>query len=320
MYLHGERVDLRCAHNDYAAMLSGARERGGFVWLGLYQPSEYELNQVAQAFDLHELAVEDALSAHVRPKLDRYGDRLFLNLKTLWYVDEDDAVETGEISIFVGPEFVITVRRGRGQELASARRQLESQRDVILQGPSSVVYAVVDHIVDGHKLVIDELITDVDEVETSVFSEVRTSDSQRIYTLRRELAECRRAIVPLKDPVARFRDGAVPGIDEDIRPYFGDILDHLNACSEAVETMDLLLNNAFQAHLAQISVQQNDDMRKISAGAAMIVVPTLIAGVYGQNFDNMPELHWHLGYYFSLLAMLGSAIGLFWYFRKSGWM
>ena len=301
-------------------MRAAVKQEGDFVWLGLYAPSELELAEVAEAFDLHPLAVEDAVTAHQRPKLERYGESLFLVLKTLWYVDVDDQVETGEINVFVGHDFVITVRHGRGARLEAARHGVEADPWKLAQGPSAAVYAVADRIVDGYLSVLGELQTDVDEVETSVFSTERTSDSARIYTLKRELAEVRRAVLPLRDPIRGFATGAVPMVDPDIQPFFRDILDHLNQAAEIADGLESLLSSAFDAHLAQISVQQNDDMRKISAGAALVVVPTFIAGVYGMNFEHMPELSWTLGYPMALLLMAASVTGLWVFFKKSGWL
>lgn len=323
LYRNGERVDLAAHPHEYRVMREGVRNPGDFVWLGLYRPSERELAEVAEAFGLHPLAVEDALKAHQRPKLERYGEMMFLVLKTLWYVDADDAVETGEINVFMGSDFVITVRHGRGSQLAPARHLLESdERRLLTQGPSSAIYAVADYVVDGYLAVISELVKDVDEVETSVFSPARTSDSERIYALKRELVEVRRAVLPLRDPIRRFATAEYGerDIDDDIRPFFRDVLDHLNQGAEAVDSLELLLSSAFDAHLARIQVQQNDDMRKISAGAAIIVVPTLVAGVYGMNFDNMPELHWRFGYAYALILMASSVTALWWWFRRSGWL
>jgi magnesium transporter len=286
----------------------------------MHTPSDRELEEVAAVFDLHPLAVEDAVSAHQRPKLERYDETLFLVLKTLWYVDEEDAVETGEISLFIGPDFVVSVRHGEGGELRQTRVDLEARQAVLAHGPSAVVYAVCDQVVDGYEQVGAALVEDVDEVELSVFSEERTNDSARIYVLKRELAEVRRAVLPLRDPIGRFANGTVHGIDRDAAPYFRDVADHLSRTAETVDELDDLLSTAFDAHLARISVQQNEDMRKISAGAALIVVPTLIAGVYGMNFDHMPELHWQFGYLWAWLLMAGSAAGLLWFFKRSGWL
>ncbi|CAN5359276.1 magnesium/cobalt transporter CorA [soil metagenome] len=320
VYRGGVRLEVDCHAHDYEQLRAAASGEGDFVWVGLYQPSEMELHEVAAAFGLHKLAVEDAFKAHQRPKLELYEDSLFVVLKTLWYVDEDDAVETGEINLFVGHDFVVSVRHGRGSGLHDARSFLERSEKVLTHGPSSVVYAVCDVVVDGYIDVVDFLQVDVDEVEESVFSDERTRDSARIYTLKREIAEVRRAVLPLREPMRRFASGLVPGIATEAGPYFRDVVDHLTQAAEVVDTLDGLLSTAFDAHLASISVQQNDDMRKISAGAAIVVVPTLIAGVYGMNFDHMPELHWALGYPYALILMAGSSGLLWWLFKKAGWL
>ncbi len=320
LYQHGKRVAVDCEIFDFDQLRAGVRDPGDFVWVGLYRPSERELGEVAEAFGLHPLAVEDAVNSHQRPKLDRYDDSLFLVLKTLWYVDEDDAVETGEINLFVGKDFVITVRHGQGSQLQSARAYLESMESVLEHGPTAVVYAVVDTVVDGYTAVAVELQTDVDEIEASVFSSDRTNDSERIYTLKREIAEVRRAVLPLRDPVRRYADGLVPGMDAAAGPFFRDVLDHLNQAAEVVHDLDGLLSTAFEAHLARISVQQNNDMRKISAGVGLVATPTLIAGIYGMNFHQMPELDWRLGYPMAILLMILCSTGLWVFFKKSGWL
>jgi len=320
LYRQGRRVEVGCQSHEYAALRAQVSAAGDFVWVGLYTPSAEELGEVADAFGLHPLAVEDALKAHQRPKLERYEDSLFLTLKTLWYVDENDAVETGEINVFLGRDFVVTVRHGSGSQLQTARAFLESAEGVLTHGPSAVVYAVCDTVVDGYLAVVEELQIDVDEVEESVFSPARTDDSVRIYTLKREIAEVRRAVLPLRDPMRRFAEGLVPGIEKDSAPFFRDVLDHLNQAAEIVDNLDGLLSTAFDAHLARISVQQNDDMRKISAGAALVVVPTLIAGVYGMNFEHMPELEWQLGYPMALVFMALVSAGLWVLFKRSGWL
>ncbi len=319
VYRDGTRVPVECDVADLGALRERC-EPGDFVWVGLHEPDARELGEVADAFALHSLAVEDAIKAHQRPKLERYDDSLFLVLKTLWYVDEEDAVETGEINLFVGPDFVVSVRHGEGGALRQARIDLEARQAVLAHGPSAVVYAVCDQVVDGYEHVADSLLEDVDEVELSVFSEDRTNDSVRIYVLKRELAEVRRAVLPLRDPMGRFASGTVHGIDPDAAPYFRDVGDHLSRCADTIDELDGLLSSAFDAHLARISVQQNNDMRKISAGAALVVVPTLIAGVYGMNFDHMPELHWQFGYLWAIALMVGTSAGLLWFFKRSGWL
>src|SRR6476620_2349204 len=233
-------------------MRAQVTDEGDFVWVGLLEPTEAELEDVAVAFGLHPLAVEDAFKAHQRPKLERYEDSLFLVLKTLWYVDEDDAVETGAINVFVGEDFVVTVRHGKGSQLQSARTYLESDESVLVHGPSAVVYAVCDTVVDGYIAVVDELQIDVDAVEESVFSPARTNDSVRIYTLKREIAEVRRAVMPLRDPMRRFAAGVVHGVHDDAAPFFRDVADHLSRAAEVVDTLDNLLSTAFDAHRAGI--------------------------------------------------------------------
>jgi magnesium transporter len=320
IYRKGVRVPMDCQPSDLAAVRERLIGADDFIWIGLYQPSAEELNDVAAAFGLHPLAVEDALLAHQRPKLEVYDDSLFLVLKTLWYVDETDAVETGEINVFIGSNFILTVRHGTGSELHSARLRLESKENVLTHGVSAVVYAVCDTVVDGYLAVAGELEIDVDEVEASVFSPARTNDSGRIYLLKREIAEVRRAVLPLRDPMRRFVGGAVPGISPESGPFFRDVADHLERAAETIDTLDGLLSTAFEAHLARMQVQQNEDMRKISAGAALIVVPTLVAGIYGMNFEHMPELTWQYGYPLSLAVMVGISWLLYTYFKKSGWL
>jgi magnesium transporter len=320
LYREGQRIQVDCFPHEFGKMRAEATEPGDFVWVGLYKPSEGELNDVAESFGLHPLAVEDALTSHQRPKLERYDESLFMTLKTLWYVDAQDAVETGEINLFAGLDFVITVRHGRGSELHSARSRLERQETVLTHGPAAVLYAVCDTVVDGYTDVVNELQVDVDEIETSVFSPARTDDSTRIYVLKREIAEVRRAVLPLREPMRKFADGLVHGVEREAGPFFRDVLDHLNQAAEIVDNLDSLLSTAFDAHLARITVQQNDDMRKISAGVALAAAPTLIAGVYGMNFDHMPELRWELGYPLAVLLMVMISGGLWILFKRSGWL
>jgi magnesium transporter len=317
LYHDGKRIE---DGTHWRELRARATAEGDFVWIGMFEPDDAEIRDVAEVFGLHPLAVEDAVQAHQRPKLERFGDMVFLVLKTLWYVDADDAVETGEIAMFVGDDFVVSVRHGQGNELHSAREELESSRQVLAHGPGGVLYAVIDRVVDEYLDVVDELAVDVDEIEASVFSTDRTNDAARIYVLKRELAEVRRAVLPLREPVLRLASGDVSAVPEKATPFFRDVSDHLARAAETVDSLDGLLSSAFDAHLAQISVQQNDDMRKISAGAALVVVPTLIAGVYGMNFKHMPELDWTYGYPFALSLMVAVALGLWVLFKRSGWL
>ncbi len=320
LYHSGKRVPLGTDDDQSLGHARVPCDPGDFQWIGIHDPSPDELELIARTFDLHPLAVEDAGDSHQRPKLERYGDTLFLVLKTLWYVDEEDAVETGEINMFVGKDFIVTVRHGQGIDLAASRRDLEHRAKVLEHGPMAVLYAICDRVVDEYEKVGEALEEDVDEVEESVFSEARTDDSNRIYVLKREIAEVRRAVLPLREPMRKFAMGAHEGIKAETATYFRDVADHLQRVSEVIDNLDTLLSTAFDAHLARISVQQNEDMRKISAGAALVVVPTLVAGVYGMNFDHMPELHWTYGYPFSLLLMFGASAFLFWFFKRSGWL
>ena len=320
LYQAGVRKQTDCDVTDLDGVRRQVGDPGEFTWVGLHQPSAEELNHVAEVYGLHPLAVEDALKAHQRPKLERYDDSLFLVLKTLWYVDADDAVETGEINVFVGEDFVVSVRHGEGGALTQARHELEARQQILAHGPSAVIYAICDLVVDQYEVVADNLVEDVDEVEASVFSERRTDDSRRIYTLKRELAEMRRAVLPLREPMLRFATGSVAGMDAEAGVYFRDVTDHLAKVAETIDSLDGLLSTAFDAHIAAISIQQNDDMRKISAAVGLVAAPTLVAGIYGMNFDTMPELHWHIGYYYALGLMFLSSLAIFIISKRAGWL
>jgi magnesium transporter len=320
LYHQGKRVPLGPGDDQSLGSARVPCDPGDFQWIGIHDPSPDELELISKTFDLHPLAVEDAGDSHQRPKHEHYDDTLFLVLKTLWYVDEEDAVETGEINMFVGKDFVVTVRHGEGIDLAASRRDLEHRAKVLEHGPMGVMYAICDRVVDEYERVGAALEEDVDEVEESVFSPARTNDSTRIYVLKREIAEVRRAVMPLREPLRKFSTPTAGLITADTATYFRDVADHLQRVSEVIDNLDVLLSTAFDAHLARVSVQQNEDMRKISAGAALVVVPTLIAGIYGMNFDHMPELGWSYGYPFALLLMVGVAGGLFAWFKKSGWL
>ena len=320
LYRDGNRVPVGCTKEDLTEIRDEATGDNDFVWVGMHEPDEEELNRVAEVFSLHPLAVEDALKAHQRPKLERYEDNLFLVVKTLWYVDEDDAVETGEINLFVGRNYIVSVRHGQGGELHSARLHLEKQATVLGHGPSAVVYAICDTVVDSYEAVALSLEEDVDEVETSVFSPTRTQDSKRIYILKRELAEVRRAVNPLREPMKRFATGSVAFVSQEAAPFFRDVADHVVRVSETIETLDSLLSTAFDAHLASISIQQNEDMRKISAWAAIAAIGTLVAGVYGMNFNNMPELTWRYGYFGILIVMALIMLALYAGFKRNKWL
>ncbi|MGY4765871.1 magnesium and cobalt transport protein CorA [Kribbella sp. CWNU-51] len=317
VYAEGERQDLPRDPETVAQAIDDNGEC--FGWVGLHDPSDAEMRRVQGLFDLHELAVEDSLKAHQRPKIERFGEAIVVVLRTLWYVDEGDAVETGQLSVFIGPRYVVTVRHGEGGELATARHQLEERASLLGHGPAAVLWAICDSVVDDYETVAESVELDVDEIESSVFSPERTSDAERIYKLKREVLEMRRAIQPLRDPMEQFAHG-MPGINPKAAPYFRDVVDHLNRVSDQTESIDTLLSSALHAHLARVSVQQNDDMRRISAWVAIAAVPTMVAGIYGMNFDNMPELRWHFGYYAILLLMAVTCTTMYRFFRKVGWL
>jgi magnesium transporter len=296
------------------------RDEHGFIWIGLKDPTDAEFALVNAELKLHPLAVEDAIKGNQRPKLDVYDDTIFVVLKTLHYIDATSDVETGEVMIFVGDRFVVTVRRGEANPLSGVRARLEHAPEHLAHGPSAVLYSVMDSVVDNYTLIDVELGEDLDLIEQHVFSGARGVDVTDIYRLKREVLEVRRAVMPLAVPLRRLRSEDISVVDEKARPFFGDISDHVLRVVDHVESYDRLLTDVLHAHLAQISVEQNNDMRKISAWVAMAAVPTMVAGIYGMNFDNMPELHYQWGYFFVLGLMAVVVFGLYRGFRKSGWL
>jgi magnesium transporter len=289
-----------------------------FVWIGLYEPSEEEFDAVRREFDLHELAVEDAIKAHQRPKLEVYGDTLLVVLKPAR--DAGGAIlEFGEILIFIGDDFLITVRHGEAA-LHDVRLRTEERPDLLRCGPGAALYAIVDRIVDDYQPVIDALDHGVQQVEHEVFSESAGNPAEDIYRLKREVLHLHSAVAPLADPLDRLARGRHEVIHADIQPYFRDAHDHLLRTIQQVESYRDLLTSVLTANLSQVTVRQNEDMRRISAWAAIIAVPTAIAGLYGMNFHHMPELDWSLGYPLTL-ALIGLAcIVLYRYFRRIGWL
>ncbi|HEY8770569.1 MAG TPA: magnesium/cobalt transporter CorA [Thermoleophilaceae bacterium] len=297
-----------------------ARGDRGFVWIGLYEPSEDEFDSIKREFDLHELAVEDAIHAHQRPKLEVYGHTLFVVLKTARYVDPDEVVQLGEILAFLGEDFVITVRHGVASSLEGVRERLESDPEHLKRGPGAVLHAIVDQVVDDYAPAVEGLGEDIEQVEDEVFSPARTNPSERIYKLKREVLEFNRAVAPLTEPVDRLARGRYELIHPEVRTYFRDVNDHLVRVHEQVEGYRELLTSVLAANLTQVSVRQNDDMRKISAWVAIAAVPTMIAGIYGMNFEHMPELRWTFGYPLVLGVMLLACVGLYRNFKRVGWL
>jgi magnesium transporter len=313
-----------------------ARRTSGFVWIGLQQPSAGDIADVAREFNLPPLAVEDAVKAHQRPKLEVYGDVLFVVLKPVRYVDHDEVVDVSELAIFLGPKFLVTVRHGESDVLHRVRDELDAGNSKAAQhGPVGVLYRTADLVVDGYEEALDFINEDVDDIEIQVFgSPDGTDHSQRIYKLKREIAEFRRAVVPLAAPLERLAESAVPGIGPTVGLYFRDVHDHLLRARDAIEGHDRLLSDVLQADLARVTarqseiavqqnetaVRQNEDMRKISAWAAIALVPTAIAGIYGMNFDNMPELRWHYGYFIVLAVIATACLTLHRLFRRNRWL
>jgi len=290
-----------------------------FVWIGLDKPTLEELGAVQKEFGLHELAVEDAQHGHQRPKAQVYGDSVFVVLKPASYDDAREAVETGEVQLLIGRGYVITVRHDR-TDLRRIRDELEQRSDLLRLGPAAVLYGVVDRVVDGYYPVIDALDTDIGQVEADVFSSSRSNPAERIYKLKREALELHDAVVPLDEPLAAIAQGAFPRIPEELRPFFQDAHGHVVKAVRALDAFRELLTSVLSANLTQVSVRQNEDTRKISAWAAIIAVPTLLTGVYGMNFEHMPELGWTFGYPLVLAAMLVVCALLYRAFRRAGWL
>jgi magnesium transporter len=315
-YKDGERQNTGPLGLEEAAAHRGD---GGFLWLGLHEPDVDELREVAERFNLPELAVEDAMQAHQRPKLEDYDDGYFLVLHTARYLDEREEVEFGEVHVFTGADHVIVVRHGSASELSSARERLEDSPELLREGPPAAVWAITDKIVDDYEPVMAGLENDVDEVEVAIFGE-RSDETKRVYFLRRELAEFYRAVHPLLSPLELLLSDEHPNISPHLREHIRDVADHVARLEDTITTQRELLTSILQANLAVISVQQNDVVKQISGWAAIITVPTFIASVYGMNFEHMPELRWHYGYPACLLVMALAAVVLHRILRRAGWL
>jgi magnesium transporter len=311
----GGRIALETALDEAAAC------DDGFVWIGLHDPEPDVIHAVADHFDLHPLAVEDAVHSHQRAKLELYGETLFCVLKTARYVDSRELIEVGELMVFVGQDFVVTIRHGEGSPLGDVRADLEAHPDLLGVGPSSVLYAVSDRVVDDYAGVIDGLANDIDEIEAEVFSGSEDNAAERIYRLKREVMDFRRAVTPLQAPMQRLasRQTGLP-LDPRTEDYFRDVHDHLVRDVDRIGTFDELLTGVLQANLAQLTARDNQDMRRISAWVAIIAVPTMVFAIYGMNFDHMPELHWRYGYPMVLAAVALVCFGLYRRFKRVGWL
>ncbi|MCW2810053.1 MAG: putative metal-transport protein [Friedmanniella sp.] len=298
----------------------------GFVWLGLKDPTDADLEGLGQQFDLHPLAIEDAVHGHTRSKLEMFGEDLFMVISTVAYVDHEELtdtseiVTTGQVMIFLGDHFVITVRSGEHAQLSTLRASLEANPARLARGPSEVLYAIADKIIDDYQDVVAEFEVDLDDVETRVFSRGGSHEVDRVYQLKRELIEFKRCVVPLGPPLLRLATRDLPVIPPEAKAYFRELADHHTQAREAVASFDEVLSSILQAGLARASVADNEDMRKISAWVAIVAVPTMVAGIYGMNFDNMPELHWHYGYFAVLALILAFMVGLWAGFKRNRWL
>jgi magnesium transporter len=300
--------------------MEACRQPGAFTWIGLYEPSEEEFDSIRREFELHELAVEDAIHAHQRPKLEVYGDMVFIVLKTARYVDPEEVMRLGEILIFLGHDYIITVRHGEASELKDVRHGLEQDPELLAHGPGAVLHAIVDKVVDDYSPALIGLGEDIDEIENQVFSGERANPAERIYKLKREVLEFTHAVGPLVDPVAHLSKGRYEVIHPEVRTYFRDVNDHLLRAHEQLESYRDLLTSILSANLAQVTVRQNEDVRRITAIVAILAVPTAIAGLYGMNFEHMPELEWTFGYPLVLVVMVAICFTLYRYFKRVGWL
>jgi magnesium transporter len=323
-------VIVDCAHykdghrqNDDSLTLAEAAAHcvggGEFVWLGLKEPSAEELEQVGEAFDLHELALEDARNAHQRPKLEDYEGSAFIVLRTARYDDDREEVDFGEIHLFAGSGYVIVVRHGEASDLRAARTRLEERPELLASGPGSVVWAIVDKVVDDYAPVVDGIDNDIEEVEEEIFGS-RADSTQRIYFLKREVIEFHRAVRPLLAPLEGLEFGSQPQVSDELRRYFRDIHDHARRIDERVSSQRELLTSILEANLALLGVKQNEVIRAISAWAAIIAVPTFLASIWGMNFDQMPELAQGWGYPAALALMVVAVGALYRFFKRIEWL
>jgi magnesium transporter len=310
------------------------RQRRGLAWIGLYRPTEEEFSSVAKEFGLHELAVEDAIKAHQRPKLERYGDTLFVVLRAARYIDESETVEFGEIHVFVGSDFVVTVRHGEAPYLGEVREQMEGDPDLLRKGPEAILYAIMDRVVDDYAPVVEGVQNDIDEIENEVFSG-NAGVSRRIYELSRGVIEFQRAVQPLPGMLNALMAGFEKyGVDPELQHYLRDVQDHAIRVTQRVEGFREILQNILSVNLtlvglqqneevkalSEAAIEQNDQVKRISGWAAILFAPTLVGTVYGMNFEYMPELHWTLGYPFALMLMLAVSVSLYVVFKRRRWL
>ena len=316
-YSDGHRVADLPLSDVRAALGKGDR----FVWIGLFEPHADVLRLVQQEFGLHDLAIEDALTAHQRPKLEQYDGSLFVVLRTAQLSGADRGLEIGETHVFVGPRYVISVRHGSLKSHVGLRARCEAVPHFLSKGPGFVLYALMDFVVDQYLPIVEALEERLEGLEEEIFGgSFDRETTARIYQLKRDLLMLKRAVSPLVDVCNRLMRFDISLIPEDTRPYFRDVYDHVLRVNEAIDNLRELLTTALEANLSLISVAQNEHSKRLAAWAAIIAVPTMIAGIYGMNFDKMPELHWHLGYPMVMVLMVGACATLFVGFKRSGWL
>lgn len=315
-YQDGKKVANHVPIEDVSEVL---KVKGQFVWIGLHEPDEQMLRQVQLEFGLHDLAVEDALRAHQRPKLDEYGEDLFIVVRTAHC--QNDVVEFGETHFFVGAQYLVSVRHGDSPPYTEVRTRCEHTPQLLKKGPGFVLYALMDFIVDNYFPILEELEERVEELETSIFDHaIDRETTVKIYEQKRNLLKLKRAVAPLIDVCTRLERFDLALVDRDVRPYFRDVHDHAMRINERIDTLREVLSSVLEANLSLMSVNQNEVMKKLAAGAAILAAPTLLAGIWGMNFEGMPELRWGPAYPLALAAMLGVCGFLFWRFRRAGWL
>ena len=331
IYVNGKRTE---APGSFEETYEACRAAGGVAWIGLLDPADGEFARVTEEFGLHELAIEDAIQAHQRPKVERYGQTLFVVLRPARYLDRPESVEFAELHVFVGPDFVVTVRHGQMPDLTRVRRRMEAEPDLLRLGPEAILYGILDRVVDDYGPVVRGLENDIDEIETQVFGG-NAGVTRRTYELAREVIEFQRATKPLVGMLTALIAGAEKyGVDPELQQYLRDVQDHAIQVQEQVTGFRDLLENVLSVNLAVVGLQQNeevkalteasiaqnDEVKRISAWAAILFAPTLIGTVYGMNFDHMPELHWRYGYAFSLLLMFVVSAVMWGAFKRRGWL
>lgn len=305
---------------DFSDLLAIAKKRKGFIWIGLKEPTMDELDNLAQELALHPLAVEDALKANQRPKMEIYDDITFFTLKTIFYNPLHTLISTGEILCFLGENYIVTVRHGEGSELKGLRVAMEKDPTHLAQGPFAVLHSIIDKVIDDSVRIATELENDVSLLEKTIFSSEYKTRSQQIYTLKREVIEFRYLLEPLKIPLQELVAITNKKVKKELKPFFRDTQDHLIRACEHAETLDNILTIALQADLAHLQVQQNNDVRRISAWVALAAGPTMVAGIYGMNFKYMPELSSKWGYPVVMSIMVILSLLLYKKFKASKWL